>query len=142
MHGLGIGTTNDIKSVMTGIFLRSWRFPEYTLGEKLNLWRGKSRTGVSSVWDEMITTDLTAELTNLEIPTYFISGIYDYTVSHTLARDYLEELQAPVKGFYTFEESAHSPMFEEPERMQQILQEDVLTGRNRLADEMPVDQTS
>jgi hypothetical protein len=33
-------------------------------------------------------------------------------------------------------------MFEEPERMQQILQEDVLTGRNRLADEMPVDQTS
>jgi len=51
-----------------------------------------------------------------------------------LAKDYLEKLQAPIKGFYTFEKSAHSPMFEEPEKMQRILQEDVLVGANNLAD--------
>ncbi len=45
-----------------------------------------------------------------------------------------EVLQAPVKGFYTFEQSAHSPMFEEPEKMQKILREDVLAGTNTLAD--------
>jgi hypothetical protein len=39
-----------------------------------------------------------------------------------------------MKGFYTFEHSAHSPFFEEPERMRQILREDVLTGTNTLAD--------
>ena len=43
-------------------------------------------------------------------------------------------LQAPVKGFYTFERSAHSPMFEEPEKTLTILREDVLAGANRLAD--------
>jgi hypothetical protein len=39
-----------------------------------------------------------------------------------------------LKGFYTFENSAHSPMFEEPERTLRILREDVLPGRNHLAD--------
>ena len=41
MHEIGIGTTHDMQSVVTGIFLPSWQFREYTLGEKLNLWRGK-----------------------------------------------------------------------------------------------------
>jgi hypothetical protein len=41
---------------------------------------------------------------------------------------------APVKGFYTFEQSAHSPMFEEPGKMRRILREDVLAGTNHLAD--------
>ena len=43
-------------------------------------------------------------------------------------------LVAPVKGFYTFERSAHSPMFEEPERTLTIIRDDVLTGGARLAD--------
>jgi pimeloyl-ACP methyl ester carboxylesterase len=70
----------------------------------------------------------------LRIPVYFFSGIYDYTVSYTLARDYFEKLKAPLKGFYTFERSAHSPMFEEPEKVQRIVREDVLVGTNSLAD--------
>jgi hypothetical protein len=39
-----------------------------------------------------------------------------------------------VKGFYTFENSAHSPMFEEPQRTVEILLTDVLAGSNSLAD--------
>jgi hypothetical protein len=39
-----------------------------------------------------------------------------------------------MKGFYTFEQSAHSPLFEEPEKMLRILLEDVLAGTNNLAD--------
>jgi pimeloyl-ACP methyl ester carboxylesterase len=47
MHRLGIGTTHDMGSVITGIFLPSWRFPEYTVGEKFHLWRGERSLGVS-----------------------------------------------------------------------------------------------
>jgi pimeloyl-ACP methyl ester carboxylesterase len=133
MHGLGVGTTHDMKSVITGIFLASWLFRGYTLGEKLALWRGK----VSSdkiLWDKMIATDLTKQIQKLDIPVYFFHGKYDYTVSYPLAKAYLDELQAPIKGFYTFDYSAHSPMFEEPDRMKQILQEDVLEGKNNLSD--------
>jgi len=136
MHGAGIGTTRDMKSVITGIFIPSWQFQEYTLGEKINLWHGKffSRSHSFSLWDKMQITDLAQQVTKLEIPIYFLHGLYDYTCAYPLAKEYFGQLEAPVKGFYTFHESAHSPMFEEPEKVQKILQEDVLAGTNNLAD--------
>ena len=135
MHSLGIGTTHDMNSVITGILLPSFASRDYTLMEKVNMWRGKSRAGVSLIWDTMLSTDLSKTLPELSIPVYFFEGVYDYTCSYTVARSYFEKLKAPLKGFYTFERSAHSPMFEEPEKMQKIIREDVLTGANNLADE-------
>ena len=87
-----------------------------------------------NLWDKLQTTDLTQQITELEIPVYFFHGKYDYTCSYPLAKDYFEKLKAPLKGFYTFEQSAHSPIFEEPEKTIKILQEDVLAGTNNLAD--------
>jgi pimeloyl-ACP methyl ester carboxylesterase len=134
MHSLGIGTTHDMDSVITGIFLPSLQSRDYTFIEKVNLWRGKSSSGISVLWDEMIATDLAQQVPKLDLPVYFFEGIYDYTCSYTEAKAYFEKLNAPVKGFYTFKQSAHSPLFEEPEKMQKILLEDVLAGTNNLAD--------
>jgi pimeloyl-ACP methyl ester carboxylesterase len=134
MHSLGIGTTHDMKSVVSGLFLPSLQSRDYTLGEKINMWRGKASAGVSVLWDTMISSDLAEELPKLDIPSYFFHGIHDYTCSYTEAKSYFERLEAPLKGFYVFERSAHSPLFEEPEKMQQILLEDVLAGTNKLAD--------
>jgi pimeloyl-ACP methyl ester carboxylesterase len=134
MHPLGIGTTHDMKSVLSGIFIPSWLCRDYTLGDKVNLWRGKFRSGVSSLWDEIITTDLSLAAPELDIPVYYFEGIYDYTCSYTEAKSYFEALKAPLKGFYTFEQSAHSPVFEEPAKALKILREDVLAGAVRLAD--------
>jgi pimeloyl-ACP methyl ester carboxylesterase len=134
MHSLGVGTTHDMNSVITGILLPSFTSRDYTFMEKINMWRGKSRAGISVLGDKMFSTDLSTVVPKLEIPVYFFEGIYDYTCSYTLAKDYFVKLQAPVKGFYTFEQSAHSPIFEEPAKVQQILREDVLTGDNNLAD--------
>ena len=134
MHGLGVGTTRDMKSVITGLFVSSWLNREYTIGEKLDIWRGKFAAKSFGLWDEMQGDDLTKRITELEIPVYFVHGIHDHTVSYSQAKDYLARLKAPVRGFYTFARSAHSPANEEPEKMRQILREDVLGGRARLAD--------
>lgn len=134
MHSLGIGTTHDMDSVLTGIVLPSFQSPEYTLKEKANTWLAKSHSGIASLWDEMISKDLSQEVTEFDIPIYFFDGIYDYTCTYSVAKEYFEQIHAPVKGFYTFEQSAHSPMFEEPEKVQKILQQDVLTGSNSLSD--------
>lgn len=135
MHPLGIGTTHDMRSHITGVLLSSLQCRDYTLREKVRLWRAKASTGVSPLWEEMVGADLSRRLTRLQLPVYFFSGIHDYTVNHTLARDFLARLEAPVKGFYTFQRSAHSPTFEEPRKAQQILREDVLAGTNGLADD-------
>jgi pimeloyl-ACP methyl ester carboxylesterase len=134
MHRLGIGTTHDMNSVVTGVFLPSLQSRDYTLTEKVHTWTAKARSGVALLWDDMLATDLSEQVTEFAVPVYFFSGIYDYTVNYTLAKEYYEKIHAPVKGFYTFEQSAHSPIFEEPEKVQKILLEDVLAGGNRLAD--------
>ena len=78
------------------------------------MWRGKSRSGISILWANMLTTDLSKQVPELKLPVYFFEGIYDYTCSYSEAKSYFEKLKAPVKGFYTFWKSAHSPIFEEP----------------------------
>jgi pimeloyl-ACP methyl ester carboxylesterase len=134
MHKLGIGTMRNMNWVVTGIFIPSLLCREYTFEEKIGMWAGKARSGVSYVWNDLISSNLNEKVPSLAIPVYFCSGIYDYTVNYSVAREYYHHLQAPVKGFYTFANSAHSPLFEEPEKMQRILKEDVLKESNFLAD--------
>jgi pimeloyl-ACP methyl ester carboxylesterase len=133
MHDLGIGTTRDMDSVITHIFLPSWFSRELTLHEKVNLWRGKMFSA-KMLRDTAFSMDLSQEVTELDIPVYFFSGAYDYTCNYTLSREYLELLSAPLKGFYLFQNSAHTPIFEEPEKVRMILQEDILNATNTLAD--------
>ena len=134
MHSLGIGTTHNMTSVVSGIFVPIMLSRSYTLGEKINIWRGKRWAASTNMWNDILATDPTEKVPELDISIYFISGIYDYTVSYDLAKDYFERLKAPIKGFYTFQHSAHSPLFEEPDKMGHILQQDVLAGDITLAD--------
>jgi len=134
MHSLGVGTTRDMTSVLRGIVWPSLRSPHYTPAEKARLWLGKRASGVSVLWDEVLASDLAELVPELALPGYFFHGRYDYTVSYQLARDYVARLKAPLKGFYTFARSAHSPVMEEPERAREILRADVLAGASRLAD--------
>lgn len=134
MHSLGIGTMHGMKSVLGGIIWPSLMSEHYTIAEKINLWRGKRASGVSALWSEILAADLTERITELAVPAYFFHGVYDYTVSYDLAKKFVEQLKAPVKGFYTFSQSAHSPTLEEPEKAQLIMREDVLTGTTSLAD--------
>jgi pimeloyl-ACP methyl ester carboxylesterase len=133
MHSLGIGTTHQMRSVITGVFLPSLLCRDYTLREKINLWRGKVYLD-GLLWNKMLATDLTTEVTQVAIPVYFFHGLHDYTVTLPETKAYFEGLKAPLKGFYTFQQSAHSPMFEEPGRVRQIIEQDVFNGANSLAD--------
>jgi pimeloyl-ACP methyl ester carboxylesterase len=141
MHRLGVGTTHDMGSVVTGIFLPSLAYPDYTPAEKVNLWRGRRFSRSFGLWEQMLATDLTTTVTQLPIPAYFLHGRHDRTVSYHLAKAYTSRLDAPLVGFYTFEHSAHSPAFEEPDRTRQILTENVLTGTTTLADPPPAAET-
>jgi pimeloyl-ACP methyl ester carboxylesterase len=76
---------------------------------------------VSARWEEMTSTDLATRVPEVSIPVYFFHGAFDYTCSGPDAEAYFERLKAPLKGFYAFAQSAHSPMFEEPGRVQEIL---------------------
>lgn len=134
MHKLGIGTMRNMKNIVTDLFLPSLFFSEYTLSEKFNLWYGKSKSGISQNWETMTRTNLIETKNDIKLPVYFFHGLYDYTCSYELAKKFFDKIKAPIKGFYTFDKSAHSPLFEEPEKMNRILINDVLNLKADLAD--------
>ena len=135
MHELGIGTTHEMRSVITGIFFPIMRNRNYTFSERINIWRAKSKIlNRTNLWEEMTKTDLFTEIDAIDIPIYFIHGIYDYTVNYSLTKEFYDIINAPVKGFYTFNNSAHSPIFEEPDAVIRIILEDVLKMQNNLSD--------
>lgn len=133
MHRAGVGHMREMDSVVTGIFLPMWRVRAYTLAEKINIWRGKiwSRP---FFWEDLLRDDLAGRLTEFALPVYFLTGRHDFTANAELSRAYFDAIEAPVKGFYMFESSAHSPLFEEPGHATKILLQDVLKGKTALAD--------
>lgn len=135
MHELGIGTMHNMKSIMSGVFYPVWLCRAYTLREKFNIWHSKfSFVNKSGLRRQVISLNIQNEVPGIDIPAYFLSGKYDLTVNHDLSKEYLKELQSPLKGFYSFENSAHSPMFEEPGRFLEIMVNDVLHHTANMAD--------
>ena len=128
MHDLGIGTTHNMDSVITGIILPSLRCRVYTPMERINIWRSKSFISSSPVESDCFYFNAFDSASSLDIPVYFFGGRYDYTCCYSLQKEYYEYLEAPSKAFYTFENSAHSPLFEDPTKAIEILKKDVLSA--------------
>ena len=86
----------------------------YTFKEKFKQIKG----GVfsQSMFDEVLATNISEKIQRIDIPTYFISGKYDYQTSQVETSLLFQKLDIPAGDFILFEHSAHSPLFEEPER--------------------------
>lgn len=121
MHALGVGTTRSMSSVITGIFFPSLRMTDYTLKERLNIWRGKAF--VNQTMPDVLSFNAFEAVKTVRVPIYFFAGKHDYTCCYALQKEYFDYLEASEKYFYSFEDSAHSPLFEEPEKAAEILRQ-------------------
>jgi len=121
MHDLGVGTARDMHSVISGIFFPSLRCCAYTQAERIGIWKGKAQARSFPVTKEAITFHAYEDVPRLETPICFIVGKYDYTCCASLQREYYEYIDAPEKKLYLFENSAHSPLYEESEKGKQVL---------------------
>jgi pimeloyl-ACP methyl ester carboxylesterase len=95
---------------------------EYTIEEKLNYLKG-SDFSAKYLWKEVIDTNLFTEIDSMQVPVYILQGLYDYQTPYPVAKDFFNQLKAPVKEFYIFENSAHSPNMEEVEKFNLIVGE-------------------
>lgn len=125
-HKSGCGTMHDMDSVITGIFFPQMNSKCYTLKEKVNYWKGKAFMQSSAVSKDCADAKVQKEMLHLDIPVYFFSGVYDYTCPYPLSRELFDWIDAPKKEFYLFEDSAHSPLWEEPEKAINILVNDII----------------
>ena len=123
MHDLGVGTTRTMHSVITGIFFPSLSCRAYTRRERINIWRGKALSAAFPVTQDAVNFNAFDSDWQLKIPIYFFIGRYDYTCYASLQQEFYESIEAPQKGMYIFENSAHSPIYEEHERGKEGLRE-------------------
>lgn len=92
---------------------------EATLLDLVKFGRG-NRFSLENLRPEYHAVDLT-RYREFELPVIFILGRYDWHVPSVAAAEYFAQLQAPKKRLIWFEESAHNPPFEEPERFVNVL---------------------
>jgi len=122
LHDAGGGTIYN-KSEFTGITLPILTCKCYTVKEKLNYVTAMKMYRKTPLSEELDNFDYRQEITELQIPAYFISGEYDYNCPWELVEEYNEMLEAPDKGFYLISDSAHSPLWENPEETIQVMTE-------------------
>ena len=63
---------------------------------------------------DAITFNAFKDVPEVDVPVCFIAGAYDYTCCWSLQQEYYEFVGAPQKDMYLFENSAHSPLWENP----------------------------
>lgn len=129
MHELGIGTMRNMNSVITGIFFPSLKCIAYTPKERINIYFGKMFAQKTQVALDAWNFNAFEKIPEVKVPVYFFAGEYDYTCCYELQKIYFEQLLAPEKYFYSFENSAHSPLFEENEKAMDILRKDILSKK-------------
>jgi len=95
---------------------------EYSLGDLRRLKAGSAFT-LGAMWRDRLELNLIETARQLEVPVLFVHGRCDRVTPTELAQEYFDVLQAPSKQLVWFERSGHCPLFEEPERFQQLLVE-------------------
>lgn len=73
------------------------------------------------LWDELMNESIQYRVSSILIPCYFIIGEHDMITPAAVSKPYVDQLTAPIKEWFTFKESAHSPHIEEPEEFIRIV---------------------
>jgi len=100
---------------------------QYSWKERLNIPKGIFFS-YNALGETMAKVDTSLLAPHFDIPVFIIQGLYDYQTSYKEAQRFYEKIEAPLKKFHTFENSAHSPFLEEKERFLQLLRTEVLNS--------------
>jgi len=114
LHDAGGGTILD-KSEFEGITWPIITCGCYTVNEKINYVRGMKMYRNTPLAYDLNGFDYRDSIRELEVPAFFISGEKDYNCPWELVQEYCNQLDAPKKSFYKISNSAHSPLWENPD---------------------------
>jgi pimeloyl-ACP methyl ester carboxylesterase len=99
--------------------------PEYGPLDKVNKLKAIFDMG-SVMYPQLQRLDFRRDVPSVQVPVYLVMGAHELRARLQPARDWFAQLQAPVKHWYTFEDSGHIPQFEEYGRFHDLLTGTVL----------------
>lgn len=124
-HAPGEGTEHNLA-------FDSLAAQEYGLLDKV-YWGLSLLNTFPRVYSQLDDVDFRTQATTLKVPVYFIKGRWDINASNSLTEEYFEILDAPHKELIWFEDSAHTPSWDEPLHFTDVMVNTVLaqTAPNR-----------
>ncbi len=117
-HAHGEGTGHNL-------MFDSLAAQEYGLVDKV-YWGLSLLNTFPQVYSQLNDVDFRTQATTLNIPVYFIKGRWDINSSNTLLEEYHAILEAPQKELIWFEDSAHTPSWDEPAHFVDVMVNTVL----------------
>ena len=99
--------------------------PEYGLVDKV-YWGLSLLNTFPNVYAQLDDVDFRTQAPVLNVPVYMIKGRWDINASNALTEEYFALLDAPQKELIWFEDSAHTPSWDEPTRFTDVMVNTVL----------------
>jgi len=93
---------------------------EYSLADVIRFFGG-AKLSIRLLWNELMNVNFPRDIPELPVPVSFFVGRHDYTTPFQLVASHFECLRAPSKNLVWFENSAHMPNLEEPDKFQREL---------------------
>tara|TARA_B110001452_G_scaffold195059_1_gene165032 strand:+ start:3562 stop:3876 length:315 start_codon:yes stop_codon:yes gene_type:complete len=88
--------------------------------------KSSERFSTDALYTEIANFDWMDKATQFEVPAFIVAGRYDKNKDADLAHEYFGQIEAPVKNFKWFEQSAHPPPFEEPKAFNKVMIQELL----------------
>lgn len=120
MNEYGIGIIHEEGFRMSTLIKRLMIFEGYSVFDFIKYALGGMYSN-KTIFQDVLKANLMETHRKFKVPIYILHGKYDMQVSHELALQYYNIIEAPDKGFFTFDESAHSPNFEEVDKFLEIV---------------------
>ncbi len=98
---------------------------EYSLIEKFNVLRGLTDM-FTVMYPQLQQIDFRRDVTRLEVPVYILDGQAELKARRDLTVEWFNQLDAPSKRMFSFENAGHSVAFEQFEAFHKIMIETVL----------------
>lgn len=110
---------------MPSLMWESFQASEITWLDGANMNAGQTLS-LNAMAAENAKVDWLTNATQFQMPVFILAGRFDRNTDAALQHEYFVKITAPYKQFKWFENSAHSPPFEEPESFNNFLIESVL----------------
>jgi pimeloyl-ACP methyl ester carboxylesterase len=82
------------------------------------------------LWPTCFNVNLMRDVPDWKIPVYIMQGDNDHFTETSLAKDYFDSINAPVKKWYLFEDATHSVQYEYPEKYRSIYIHEILKNKS------------
>lgn len=107
------------QGLVKGLLMPLLKTKEYSLADIVKYAQGATYL-TDVMWPDVVGQRLSA-IKSLDVPVVITQGRHDYNTPSAIAKEWFDALSAPAKKWVWFENSAHSPDVEEPEKWSAVL---------------------